>query len=152
MVKNHLKRISMPRTWKLKRKESQWVTRPKPGAHSLMTSMALETVMKELIKCANTRKEARIILFNKEVLVDGKKRRDLKLPVGMMDVVSLPEINEYYRILINNKNEIVAKPIKKEESLIKPCRIICKTKRKNGETQINLFDAKNITLKKGEDS
>ncbi|HLC99144.1 MAG TPA: 30S ribosomal protein S4e [Candidatus Nanoarchaeia archaeon] len=150
MVKNHMKRIAMPRTWKLDRKVSEWVTKPSAGAHDYETAMSLETVMKEIIKCANTRKEARTILLTKDVLVDGKKRKELRLPVGFMDVVSLPEVNEHYRMLLNRKGEITAMPIKKEESGIKPCKITGKRMIEGGITQINLFDSRNLLFKKGE--
>ena len=150
MVKNHMKRLAMPKTWKLDRKKIQWVTRPSAGAHGLDKGMALETVMKELIKCSHSRKETKSILHRKEVLVDGKRKRDLKLPVGLMDVVSLPEINEHYRMLLGKKGEIAVVPIKKEESSIKPCKVTGKTMIKKGITQINLFGSRNVIFKKGE--
>ncbi|MBD3313917.1 30S ribosomal protein S4e [Candidatus Woesearchaeota archaeon] len=150
MVKNHMKRISMPRTWKLDRKDIKWISRPNAGAHGLMKGMALETIMKELIKCANTRKEAKTILYNKEVMVDGKRRRDLKLPVGLMDVVSLPEVDEHYRIIINKRSEIDTVKINKNEAGVKPCKIKNKTILKGGATQLNLAGSRNMIFKKGE--
>lgn len=150
MSKNHLKRIAMPKTWKIGRKEEgRWVTKPKPGAHKLAESVSLETIMKEMIKCAGTRKEAKSILNRKQVIVDGKQRKELKLPVGLMDVISLPEIDQYYRMLINKKGELSAVPIKKDESSVKPCKITGKTIKKKGIAQINLFDSRNILLNKG---
>ncbi len=147
MVKNHLKRLAMPRRWKLHRKKTYWITRPLPGAHDHERSVSLETVMKEFIKCANTRREAKNILQRKEVLVDGKKRKELKMPVGLMDVVSIPETGEHHRIILGEKGEIKSTPIKKEESGLKPCKITGKTMIRKGIVQLNLFDSKNITLK-----
>ena len=150
MVRNHMKRISMPKTWKLGRKESQWVTRPHPGTHELSLCMALETVMKEFIRCANTRSEALSILQKKKVLVDGVQRKDLKFPVGLMDVVSLPEINEHYRMIMNSKGKLNTIKIDKDEASIKPCRIASKVMAKKGIVQIGLSDSRIILLKKGE--
>lgn len=152
MVKNHMKRISMPRTWKLGRKESPWVTKPNPGTHEYGFCMALETVMKEFIRCANTRKEAVSILQKKNVLVDGVRRKDLKFPVGLMDVVSLPEINEYYRMIINTNGKLQMIKISKEEASVKPCKITGKSMAKKGIVRLGLFDSRNMLLKKGEKS
>jgi small subunit ribosomal protein S4e len=145
-----MKRMSMPKTWKIGRKKSPWVTRPHPGTHSLRLCMSLETVMKEFIKCANTRSEALSILQKKKVLVDGVQRKDLKFPVGLMDVVSLPEINEYYRMIIDNHGKLQTIKISKEESAIKPCRIANKLMAKKGLVQISLSDSRNMLFKKGE--
>ena len=144
MVKSHMKRLVAPKTWAIERKTSKWITRPKAGPHSIDKCMALETVMKELIKCARTRKEVKIILNTKSVFVDCKRRKEPKFPVGLMDVLALPEIKQYYRILLNKKGKIIALPIKKEESNIKLCKIVGKTKIKKDIIQINLFDSRNI--------
>jgi len=40
-MKNHLKRIATPRTWVIDRKAETFITRPKPGAHSLYFGMSL---------------------------------------------------------------------------------------------------------------
>ncbi|MCX8146983.1 MAG: 30S ribosomal protein S4e [Candidatus Woesearchaeota archaeon] len=148
-MSKHLKRIAMPKTWKLERKKEFWVTKPMPGAHNKLQGMALETALKELIKCAKTRKEVRIILNKKDILVDGKKRKELKLPVGLMDVVSIPEIKENYRILLDKKGNLYALKIDEEDASIKPCKIIGKKTIKKGITQLNLFGSRNILVKKG---
>jgi len=148
MVKRHLKRLAMPRTWKLKRKENTWIARPDSGAHCYRMSVSLETMMKEMIKCAHTRKEAKTIINSRDVMVDQKKQKNLKLPVGLMDVVSLPEVDEHYRVLLNSRGEISVIPIKKEESSVKPCRITGKTVMSKGAIQLNLVDSRNILAKK----
>ena len=47
MVKNHLKRLNMPKSWQIKRKIIRWVTRPSPGAHNLDFGISLNTLLKE---------------------------------------------------------------------------------------------------------
>lgn len=150
MPKRHLKRIVAPNTWVVERKVSRWITRPNPGAHSLDACMSLETVMKEIIKCARTRKEVMLILNKKQMLVDGKRRKNVKLPVGIMDVVSIPETSQHFRMLLNKNGMIYALEIKKEEANIKLCKITGKSIVKGGITQLNLSDSRNILMKKGE--
>lgn len=148
MAKQHLKRIAAPHTWNIKRKKHVWITRPNPGAHPLTQCVSLSTAMKEIIKCANTSKEVKTILHTKTVLVDGKQRKDSKLPVGLMDVISFPEIKETYRMLISPKGLIKAIEISGAETSIKPSKIIGKTSIKGGKTQLNLFDSRSIVLEK----
>jgi len=148
MVKNHLKSITMPKTWQIERKKTVFVTRPNPGAHPMMYSMPLNIVMKELIKCAKTTKEVKAILHDKEVLVDGKKRNDEKYSVGLMDVVSLPETKQNYRIIINQKGKLKALEIPKEEANIKLSKVENKTVIKKGKIQLNLSDGRNIIVEK----
>ena len=49
MVKNHLKTISVPKTWPVKRKEKVWITRPNSGSHTLQNSLSLNFVLKDLL-------------------------------------------------------------------------------------------------------
>jgi len=150
MVKNHLKSITMPKTWQMERKKTVFVTRPNPGAHSMMYSMSLNMVMKELIKCAKTTKEVKAILHDKEILVDGKKRTDEKYSVGFMDVLSIPETKQQFRIIINKKGKIKAMEIPKEEADIKLSRIKGKTVLGKGKIQLNFFDGRNIIVDKND--
>ncbi len=151
MGKNHLKCIALPRTWQIPRKKTTFVTRPYPGAHRLSEGMALSTVMTELVKCANTKKEAKSIIHDKSVLLDGKRQTDEKVIVGLMDVVSLKETGENYRVVFTSKGKIKAIQVSESESNIKPCKITGKTMIKGGVTQLNLSDARNIRMEKGKD-
>ena len=148
MVKSHLKRLSAPKSWQIKRKGIKFITRPNPGAHSMKNSVSLSLLLKDLLKYAKTTKEVKDILYNKNVLVDGKRRKDHKLPIGIMDVLEVTEMKEHFRILFDQKGKITPVSIKKDEAAIKPCKILNKTKIKGNKTQVNLSDNKNIILKK----
>ena len=150
MAKRHLKGIAVPRTWNIHRKENVFVTRPHPGAHPMLYSMPLNLIMKELIKCAQTTREVRYILKMRQVLGDGVRRAEYKLPVGLMDVVSLPDIGEQYRIVLNQKGKLAAVPIAKDEATVKPCRVMGKTLIGKGRFQLNLSGNRNIIMSKAE--
>ncbi|MBU0461755.1 MAG: 30S ribosomal protein S4e [Nanoarchaeota archaeon] len=148
MVKNHLKRIAAPRTWHIERKEATFITRPKAGAHPLDSSMALSTVLRMLIKVAKSSKEAKYVLTEKGVLVDGKRKREPKHAVGLMDVVSLPQLNESYRMLLDRKGRLHAIKISEKEAKTKLSRIESKTKIKGNKIQLNLFDGRSLIVDK----
>ncbi|HLC47125.1 MAG TPA: 30S ribosomal protein S4e [Candidatus Nanoarchaeia archaeon] len=148
MAQQHLKRIATPKSWKIKRKITTWITRPHPGPHTLSHSVSLNTAIKELIKNAKTTTEVKEILNSKQVLVDGKRKKDVKTPVGLMDVISFPDIKEHYRLLLSVKGTLIAMQIPAQEAAIKPCKIIGKTSIGKGTIQVNLADGRNIRMTK----
>lgn len=141
-----LKRRPAPRFWPIHRKESAWTVKPSPGPHSLENCLPLAIVLRDILGFAKTRKESKTTVFQGKVLVDGKLRRKDAFPVGLMDVVSIPEIDRFFRVLPSRKG-LVFHPISKEESDFKLCRIENKTVVQNGHVQLNLHDGSNILLK-----
>ena len=152
MVKNHMKRIATPKTWMIGRKESKFITRPKPGPHSLQHGLSLSVAMRELLKVAKSAKEAKKIIKHKDVFVDKRKRVDEKYPIGIMDIVEFPQLEEQYRILLDRKGRLVAVKASAKEANTKLARVESKTKIKGGKTQLNLSDSRNIIIDKGKDT
>ncbi|MBI4738223.1 30S ribosomal protein S4e [Candidatus Woesearchaeota archaeon] len=148
MVKNHLKRLATPKTWNIERKKSTWITRPNPGAHSLLLGLSLDTVMRDMTKVAKTAHEVNFVVATQEVLVDKRRRKDRRFNVGIMDVVEFPVIKESYRILLDDKGRLTAVRISDEENATKLSRIERKTKIAGGKTQVTLSDGRNIILDK----
>ncbi len=147
IVEKHMSRLAMPKTWKIKRKGIKWVTRPSPGPHPFKLGLSLNVLLRDILSYARTTKEVKNILNNQEILIDGIRRKDHKFIIGLMDVVAIPKINKYFRILINKKRNIMASEIKPEEAKIKPCKIIGKKIIKKQKLQLNLYDGKNILTK-----
>ena len=148
MVKNHLKRLSAPRSWHVKRKGITFMTRPLPGGHTKDHSMSLTSVMRTLLKVAKTSKEVKYILNNKTVLVDGKRRKEPKFPVGLMDVITFPDLKESYRMTMDNKGRLVCMKTSDKEAGFKLSRIRSKTKLSKGKTQLNMLDGRAIIVDK----
>lgn len=147
MTKQHMKRIAAPNCWHIKKKENKFVIRPLPGAHPFKFSMPLLIIIRDILGYAKTKKEARYILNNKKVIVDGKVRKNCKFLVGIMDVIQIPETKEQFRVLINRKGKLILKPISKDESEIKLSKIINKKKLGKDKVQLNLSDGRNIIVK-----
>ncbi|MBI1970985.1 30S ribosomal protein S4e [Candidatus Woesearchaeota archaeon] len=147
-MKAHLKRIAVPNTWILERKENVFITRPYPGGIGLDYTMPLSVVMRSMAKCAKTLREVKYILHHKTVLVDGKRRTEDKFPVSLFSTVSLKESNEHYRMSLDKRGRLAFISIEKDEAAIKPCRIINKTKIRGKKTQINFSDGRNTLVDK----
>jgi len=102
-------------------------------------------ILRDMLGVAQTRKEGILILTQGKVLVDGKIRKQDDSPVGLMDVISIPEMDKYYRIMPSHKGLILA-PISKEEANIKLVRVENKSTVSNG-VQIALHDGSNMLIK-----
>src|SRR3989344_577589 len=145
---SHLKRRILPKFLPVKiRKERKYIARPLPGPHKLLSSITLSTLLKDLLNHATTTKEAKLILNQGRLLVDGIVRKEHRFPVSLMDIISIPDLNEYY-IILYKQGKLSAIPITKEDSNSKPCKIIGKTIIKKGKLQLNLYDGKNTIVDK----
>ena len=147
MVKNHLKRIATNKNWKLAKKKQVYITKPNPGSHPLSEGFAIVIAMRDILKIARTRKETRDIMLNKEVLVDGVKRKNHKFMIGLMDVISFPQLNKNYRVSIDQKGRLALIEIDEKEAKLKITKIIGKTCI-NKKIQLNLNDGKNVLIDK----
>ncbi|MBN2420891.1 30S ribosomal protein S4e [Candidatus Woesearchaeota archaeon] len=149
MVKNHLKRIAMPKTWTTADKKGiVWAPKVNPGAHSMNEGLPLVILMRELLKLANTKREVRNILNHKKILIDGKQRKDHKFNVGLMDIISIEETKENFRMSFNKYGKLVPVAIDQKEAKEK----ICKIKGKGfyeGKSQLRLSDGRIILIEKG---
>jgi len=108
--------------------------------------LPLTIVLRDILGFAKTRKEAKTIVSQGKVYVDGKVRRKDDFPVGLMDVISISAIDNYFRIVSSRKG-LILHPISKEESNFKLCRIENKKVVENGHVQLNLHDGSNILVK-----
>jgi len=147
-MKKHLKRLPAPRSWSIPRKTDFWVVRPSPGPHPMGASVPIGSILRDMLKVCDTAREARHILNNRGVLVDGRVVTDAKFPVGLMDVLTLKETKAHYRMLVNTRGRMSLVPIEEAEATWKLCRVEDKTTVRGGKTQLNLHDGRNILLAK----
>jgi len=140
-----LKRKPAPAFWPIHRKELPWIVKPSSGPHSLQKSLSLTLVLRDILGVAQTRKEAILILQQGKLQVDGKIIKRSDFPVGLMDIISLPDMNKYYRIMPSHKG-LVLTPISKEEVNTKLVRVEDKTVVRGG-VQIAYHDGSNMLVK-----
>ena len=141
-MSRHQKRLSMPKTWNIPRKTRKWAVKSSPGPHSGIKSIPLLLVIRDVMKLANSSREAKKILHDGNILVDGVVKRDYKFPVGVFDVITIPKIDLSYRVFLDRKQRLSLRQISDPE--VKLCRINDKTIVKGGNTQLNLHDGSNI--------
>jgi len=122
-VKKHLKRLPAPRSWTIPRKTDFWVVKPSPGPHPIDASVPIGLILRDMLKVCATAREARHILNDRGVLVDGRPITDPKFPVGLMDVLSFAVTKAHYRMLVNTRGKMALVPIEEADADWKLCRV-----------------------------
>ena len=138
-----LKRLAAPKFWRIEKKTKKFVVKPLPGPHSKDRCLPIGIILRDMLGYAYTMKEAKTILKNCIVKVDGKIKTQNNFPVGLMDVVSVGD--EFYRVLPDSRG-LTVKKIAKNESKTKLLRIENKICIKKNKIQLNLHDGKNIVV------
>jgi small subunit ribosomal protein S4e len=145
-----MKRITAPRTWNVERKTTKFITKPLPGAHKLEQSVAINTFMKELTKITNTTKETKYVLTNDEVLINGKRKRDFKKPVGFLDIITIKSTNKNYVLTIDHKGALKPKEINEKQATQRLLKINGKTILGKDKVQLNTVNGENLIIKEKE--
>jgi small subunit ribosomal protein S4e len=147
-MSKHLKRLAAPRVLKLHRKEKRLTIRAVPGPHPLTQAIPLGLLVRNYLGLCDTYKEARKIVSNGDILVDGVKRKNFKFPCGLMDVISIPKMQKSFRILYDRKGKLTLNPISESDAEWKLYRIQNKTIVKGKKVQLNLHDGNNTLVEK----
>ncbi|MDK2849619.1 MAG: small subunit ribosomal protein S4e [Candidatus Woesearchaeota archaeon] len=144
MVKYHLKRLAAPKTWNILRKAGTFIVRPFPSGTGLQYSMPISVWLREVLKIAKDGREVFYLLKEKKVLVNSKNIYSKKAPVGIFDVISFPELNKHYRVILNKRGKLTAIEIPEDEANLKVLKLINKTKLKGDRLQLNFNDGTNM--------
>jgi small subunit ribosomal protein S4e len=145
--RRHLRSFAAPGFWPIHRKERFWAPKPSPGPHPIEESIPLLIVIRDMLGYAKTSREARRIIGQGVIKVDGRPRRDYKYPVGLMDVIEITETGETYRVVPYPVSFLKLHPIPREEASFKLCRIEDKSTVKNGHIQLHLHDGRNHLIR-----
>ena len=141
-MSRHQKRVTVPASWPIARKTHAWVAKSSPGPHSSEESIPLVIVIRDLLKLVDNAREAKRVLYEGKVLVDGKVQKDYKLPVGIFDVISVPLLNQHYRMMKDVRGMFYLSPTDSADAK-KLARIENKTTMKSKKLQLNLSDGSN---------
>lgn len=147
---SHLKRIAAPRTWPLKRKENMFILRQNPGPHNLETSMPIGFILKNMLDKTKTSRETKKVVHDENLLVNGVARKDVRFPVGLLDVISIPKTGENFTLLYSRKGKFMLAKISQDHVDERVCKIRNKTILKKNRVQLNLYDGTNMIVDKND--
>jgi small subunit ribosomal protein S4e len=147
----HQKRLAAPLSYPIARKPFKYTFHGEAGAHGIKDTNAipLGLILRETLGFATSSKELKYILNRRQVFVDGKPKISPRWMVGPNDVLSIPSIDEYYRLTPwVGRRKIKLVPIDKKDSNWKLCVIKNKKTLRGGDIQLNLSDGRNIRITK----
>jgi small subunit ribosomal protein S4e len=146
-----MKRLFAPSHWMLDKLSSStssasghWAPRPSSGPHKLRECLPLVVLLRNRLKYALNYKEAKQILVQRLVKVDGKIRTDHTYPAGFMDVISVEKTKEHFRLLYDTKGRFVVHKISPEEAAYKLCRVKKVLKTAQGVSAVVTHDGRTI--------
>ena len=142
-MSEHLKRMVAPKSWGIKRKTNKFITKPSPGPHN-SNALPAGVWLRDHMEFARTKKEAKQILRQRDMIVNGRPCRHFDMGIGIFDIIALPKINKYYRIVRDRSGKHKTIEITEAESQSRLAKITNKTLLKGGKVQLNLRDGSNL--------
>lgn len=144
--KKHLKRVRAPKSWLMDKLGGNFAVRPSQGPHRLRQSIPLQIFLRDKLKVALNGREANMILHQKQglVYIDKKVRREPKYPLGLMDVIEIPEMGTAWRCMYDVKGRFTFVRLSKAEVNQKLCRIVKKQMGANQIAYIVTHDGRTI--------
>ena len=145
----HRKRFAAPLTYPIARKHQKFTIKALPGGHRIQRSIPLSIVLREVLGLAGTVREANHIIRSGAISVDKLVRRDPRFSIGYMDILSIEELKQYYRVNpCQGKRRISLVEIQADSSNWKLCKVVRKQTINKGITQLNLHDGRSLELTK----
>lgn len=106
-------------------------------------------LVRDVLGLARNAREAKRVISQKKIEVDATPRHDHKFQVGLMDSVSIPEMDLHLRIVPDPRSFLKPISIEKEEARKKIVKIGGKTTFKGGKIQITSHDGRNFLVVPG---
>ncbi len=136
----HIKRQTFNKRWPIPRKGKKYIVNP---SHSKKSGIPILIILRDVLGIVKTRKEAKYILNDNQVLLNNKVIKKDNSAVMLFDIFSINKLNKSYRLGISQKGKFVLeqsdKPAKE-----KICRVIGKKIIKKNKIQLNLHDGRNV--------
>lgn len=142
--KKHMKRMAAPSSWMLDKLSGVWAPKPSAGPHKQRECLPLMILLRNRLKYALNWTEAKMILVQRLVKVDGKVRTDHTYPAGLMDVVQIEKTKENFRLLYDTKGRFVLHKISPEEAKYKLLRVKDIAKGPKGVTHCVTHDGRTV--------
>lgn len=121
-----------------------YAPRPSTGPHKLRECLPIALIMRNRLKYALTKKEVQLICMQRHIKIDGKVRTDINYPAGFMDVVSIEQTKENFRLLLDTKGRFALHAVGPDETKFKLLRVKRLEVGKQGIPYIATHDGRTI--------
>ena len=137
----HLKRQRTPKNWPIFRKGTKYVVRP---ASNFDRGIPVLIVLRDMLKVAKNRKEAKRAIHLRQVLINNKSISDEKTTMVLFDTIALVPMKKYYKLGLLQGGKFDLVEIKENETNHKIAKLIDKKMLKGKKIQLNLDDGRNF--------
>jgi small subunit ribosomal protein S4e len=144
-MSNHQKRLAVPNSWPVERKEETYTTTAGAGPHG-DDGVPLLIILRDVLGYADSKKEARYALGQDSVLVNGTPVSDERRPIGMFDILTFREREEHYRVFPDEGGRLSLTPIDPDAAGSKLGKIEGKRQVPGGDTQLTLHDGQTLLV------
>jgi small subunit ribosomal protein S4e len=135
----HQKRLSVPNSWPVERKEQTFTVKADAGPHG-EAGVPLLILLRDVLGYVDSKKEARYALGQDSVLVNGTAVSDEERPIGMFDILAFAEREEFYRVFPDEGGRLSLTPIDADAAGSRLGKVVGKRQVPGGETQLTLHD------------
>ena len=139
-----LKRQMAPLFWGINRKNKRFVITVRPGSHPKNRSIPTALLLRDVLNVVTTLREAKSVIYNGKVIVDGIIRKSLHHSIGLMDVIELQGISDVYRLVPTHRHTLQPIKIETDEKSKKLVKVTSKTTIKGKKTQLGFHDGRTI--------
>ena len=144
-----LKRQMAPLFWGINRKTKRFVITVKPGSHSKNRSIPTAVLLRDVLKMVTTLREAKSVIYNGKINVDGITRKSLHHSIGLMDVIELQGTSDVYRLVPTHGHILQPIKIDSSEKSKKIVKVTSKTTIRGKKTQLGFHDGRTIIADNG---
>ncbi|HVP95366.1 MAG TPA: 30S ribosomal protein S4e [Methanoregulaceae archaeon] len=140
---DHLKRFMAPDSWHIPRKTNKFITKTSPGPHNA-NALPVAVWLRDQMGYALNMKEVKQILHQHDLVINGRTCSDPKMGIGIFDIISMPKIGKYYRMLRDKNGRHKTVEIDAEAAKTMLAKIRNKTVVSGGKVQLNMRFGANL--------
>ena len=133
-----------PLFWGIHRKNKRFAITVRPGSHPKNRSIPTAILLRDVLNVVTTLREAKSVIYNGKVTIDGIIRKSLHHSIGLMDVVELQGISDVYRLVPTHNHTLQPIKIEIDEKSKKIVKVTSKTTIKGKKTQLGFHDGRTI--------
>jgi len=141
---SHLSRQEKPKKWPIEKKGTTYLVSPNSN---IKEGMPLLTILRDVLKIAENRKEVKTIIHERKILVNEKPATDEKNSVLFFDTIRILPMKKAYRMELTNKGKFNLVEVKENEAGKKVTKIVNKKILKGKKIQLNFSDGRNLLSK-----
>jgi len=140
----YTKRNSMPKFWPIARKGTKYLA---VASHNNSEALPLIIFLRDILKIVDNKKEAKKIINEKQIRINGKEIRDTNYPICLFDVITFSNSEKSYRATLSKTKKMIFEEISGKDSENKTYKVMNKKIIDGKTTQLNLMNGKNIISK-----